>query len=253
MKIRDRMIYAGVVTSDLKRRHPAHLREFYRDLLHCCDDHGRFEASPALLRAVLYATILDRVSERDVQSYLRTLHVAGDIKLYTVGGRGYGKVTKWRQTGLTKLKAEYPPEEDEPQLALGVPEPPAPPKKKERKKEVGGARSARDTRHAELCMDELQEKFPRHDIAACLRRAKHYVQRERGPSAAVGMGWFIDHWMPGEMESAPKITPSAEQEPTGWRAWCRQNYPDFTGIESAWSELDAFQRSFIRDRMKASA
>lgn len=253
MKLRDRMIYAGLVTSDMKRRHPAHIREFYRDLLHCCDDHGRFEADPALLRAVLYVSILDRVSARDVQSYLHALHLAGDIKLYTVRGRGYGKVTKWRQTRLKNLVAEYPPEEDEPQLALGVPEPPTPLKRKERKKEVSGARSARDTRHAELCAEELQQKFPHHDIAACLRRAKHYVQRERGSSATVSMGWFVEHWMPNESAAAaPKIT-SHDDEPANWREWCREHFPDFTGLGSEWAQLDTFQKTFIRDRIKRSA
>jgi hypothetical protein len=254
VKLRDRMIYAGIVTSDMKRRHKVHVREFYRDLLHCCDDHGRFEADPALLRAVLYSSILDRVSVRDVQGYLQALHVAGDVKLYTVRGRGYGKVTKWRQKRLTRLVAEYPDEEgDEPLLSLTAADPPAPPRvepppRKEGKKEVSGrAREAgdtHDTRLAELCLPEIAARWPKHDVAACLRDATRYVRKRSGECAMVTAGWFEKHWLPGAAEAKPKPAEPPRKEPEAGhdyeatrRYWLEQPEPPKDSFQHVmWTE-----------------
>lgn len=228
MKLRDRMIYAGIVTSDMKRRHKVHVREFYRDLLHCCDDHGRFESDPALLRAVLYASILDRVSVRDVQGYLQTLHVAGDIKLYTVRGKAYGKVTKWRQTRLTKLVAEYPPEDGDPELPLeaSAAPPSAPPKPKERKKEVSApARETRGTHSTVQISEEewlakLAGQFPHIDVRAelnaCLRKYPH-----------AGRKFFEDSWLTNWEPPMKRHEEDAAEplpEPEGFVAWFTERY-----------------------------
>lgn len=244
MKLRDRMIYAGIVVSDLKRRHKAHIREFYRDLLHVCDDHGRFNADPALLRAVLYATIPDRVSVRDVTGYLSSLHVAHDIKLYTVRGRGYGKVTKWRQTRLKTLVADYPDEEDDPggdlfntegrkeggsPATAGRATPPgtaAPFPKPQSKSAAPKLSTVHCPPSSETDNDwlaRLVKEWPGLDVPAQLRKAHRKRQGD------VERGWFERVWLPGVTPAAPHpssvLRPSVESAPAGWRTTLEQLYP----------------------------
>lgn len=130
MILRDCLVRAGIVTSDRVCRMPPHVQLFFRNLLHVCDGAGRFEARAAILRAVLYAPSLHKVSERDVQGWLTQCHEAGLIKLYTVGGAGYGKVPNYGQRD-TKRRILYPPEDGE-QLPLAPPDPEPDPKPSER-------------------------------------------------------------------------------------------------------------------------
>lgn len=270
MKLRDRMIYAGIVMSDLKRRHQPHIREFYRDLLHVCDDCGRFEANVRDLRSVLFAPILNRVSERDVQGYLQALHVAGDIKLYTVRGRGFGKVTKWRQLRLKRKVAEYPDEDGEIELPLGEPgavesgpSPPAPPLKKEGRKEGSVSRKRErpaeppahtqpDKALAEDCLPELMRLWPEHDVRAALRGALRYVRAERGAEARVEFEWFNDHWMPNEpKDRAREDAGLAQSKPVNFERWFAGHYEkDFTG---SWEELKPEAQAYYLKMMGAAA
>lgn len=270
MKLRDRMVYAGIVTSDLKRRHPAHIREFYRDLLHVCDDHGRFEANAVLLRAVLFAPILERVSVRDVQSWLQILHLAGDVTLYTANGRGYGKVTKWRQRRLKVRVAEHPDEDGEmEELPLGsipLPESPPPPSEKEGRKEgsvsrkrspaPGAARTHTTTERvlAKDRLDELRAAWPCHDVVKSLRAALRYVRRERGDGAEVELEWFNKFWMPNE----PKVRGLSEiegvaalAEPVNFLAWFRARYEE--APKKPWAELSREQQAYYLKQMGSLA
>lgn len=129
MILRDRMLYAGIRTS---RRFAAlswFQRDFFYGLISVADDYGRFEADAEVLRTVLYGLSLGKVTERDVQGALLRFAAAdiGLVKLYTVSGRGYGKVLNFRQT-LQKRRGLYPDEEGgappEPELwpAFSLPE-----------------------------------------------------------------------------------------------------------------------------------
>lgn len=138
MKLCDRMVYAGIVNSRRVAALSWFHRDVFRNLLHVADGYGRFEADAGMLRAVLYAPMLSKVSDRDVQGALVACHQAGLVKLYTVEDRGYGKVLNFRQS-LSKRVALYPPEpgEQEPELfgGIGSGEPSAAPGTSERKKE----------------------------------------------------------------------------------------------------------------------
>lgn len=114
MTLRDRMVYAGLRTSRRFARLSWIQRDFFQGLLHVADDLGRFEADAGMLRTVLYGPLLAKVSERDVAQMLVQLHHVELVKLYTVQGRGYGKVINFRQTGLKTRRALYPDEDGPP-------------------------------------------------------------------------------------------------------------------------------------------
>lgn len=259
MKLRDRMVYAAIVTCDMKRRHPAHIREFYRDLLHACDDHGRFEANAVLLRAVLFASILDRVSVRDVQGYLQALHLADDIKLYTVRGKGLGKVTKWRQNRLKTKVADYPDEDGEIELPLGGPiEDPPPVKERRKEGSVSRERSpapGAPSHTQELTtanLQDLRKRWPCHDLEACLRGAKKYVRETRGPEGVVTVEWFNKHWMPKEPKSRGKVVTFTQQnEPENFVEWFTARYEQ--APSKKWGDLTAEQRSYYLGQMGSAA
>jgi hypothetical protein len=82
---------------------------FYR-LLVQCDDYGRFDARPAVIRARLYPMRIDQVSEADVLARLEALVAAGLILLYQVEGRAYLQVTTWETHQQVRAKnSKFPP------------------------------------------------------------------------------------------------------------------------------------------------
>jgi hypothetical protein len=113
MTLSDRMVYAGIVNSRRMAQLSWFQRDFFRNLIHAADGHGRFEADAVMLRAVLYGLLSHKVTVRDVQEAMTRCHAIGLVKLYTVDGRGYGKVINYRQT-LAKRRALYPDEDGAP-------------------------------------------------------------------------------------------------------------------------------------------
>jgi hypothetical protein len=111
MKLHDRIIY-GELRNDRRFARLSWVeRDFFQGLWCVADDFGRFEADAEWLRTVLYAPIQAKVSERDCGKMLVRVHEVGLVKLYTVHGRGYGKVLDFRQDGLRARRALYPEEE----------------------------------------------------------------------------------------------------------------------------------------------
>jgi hypothetical protein len=60
----------------------------------CCDDHGRFRASPAYLRGQLYPFDED-VSPALVETWLNELEQIGRVKSYRINAETYAAVTNW--------------------------------------------------------------------------------------------------------------------------------------------------------------
>ena len=128
MLVRDRMVRGGILSSQRMANLSWFVQIVFRDLLHVCDDAGRFEAEPTQLRPALFGAALQKVSERDVQGALVACHQAGLVKLYTVEGRGYGEVLKFGQEGLRTRRVIYPGPEPQPEDTLpGFTAPPAAP------------------------------------------------------------------------------------------------------------------------------
>lgn len=81
---------------------------FYRLLVNC-DDYGRMDARPEIVRARCFPLRLDRVSNDDVTAWLNALEGAGLIQLYTVAGKRYLQVVTWaKHQQVRAARSKYP-------------------------------------------------------------------------------------------------------------------------------------------------
>lgn len=112
MVLRDCLVRWGILTSRRVLALKPAAQLFFRNLLHVCDGAGRFEADADMLRSVLYGLILDKIQRGDVSRWMAECHLAGLVKLYTVSGRGYGKVINYGQRDYGR-KVLYPDEDSD--------------------------------------------------------------------------------------------------------------------------------------------
>lgn len=105
----DRIVRAGILTSDAVNELSWAAEVFYRRLMNVADDFGRYDGRPSVLRAGLYALKLNRVSDRDVVTWLRECEETGLIKVYTVEGKQYLEIQKFDQRLRAKVSKWPPP------------------------------------------------------------------------------------------------------------------------------------------------
>jgi len=82
----NRILYEKVCVSASLAQLGAEEERFFYRLLVVCDDFGRFDARPAVLRGRCFPLMLDRVGEADVAGWLTGLQVAGLLVVYAVDG-----------------------------------------------------------------------------------------------------------------------------------------------------------------------
>lgn len=83
---------------------------FYRLMVNC-DDFGRMDARPKILKSRLFP--LKDVTVEDVQEYLDELLNAELITLYTVGGKPYLQMNTWeRHQQVRNHKSKFPSPDD---------------------------------------------------------------------------------------------------------------------------------------------
>lgn len=107
----DRIIRADILTSESVDQLSWQAEVFYRRLMSVADDFGRYEGRPSILRAAMYPLKLDKVSEPDVVKWLGECSKAGLVRKYTVDGKEYIEISKFRQR-LRAMKSKYPPPPD---------------------------------------------------------------------------------------------------------------------------------------------
>lgn len=79
---------------------------FYRLIVNC-DDYGRMDARPPILRARLFP--LKTLTDKQVQSAIESLRSAGMIDLYKVDGRSYLQIRQWaRHQQIRTKKSKFP-------------------------------------------------------------------------------------------------------------------------------------------------
>ena len=82
---------------------------FWYRLIVQCDDFGRMDARPAILRARCYPLALERVIEQDIASWLQVFVAAGMVQLYIVAGKPYLQIVSWERHQQVRAKhAKYP-------------------------------------------------------------------------------------------------------------------------------------------------
>ncbi|MGI2335724.1 MAG: DnaD domain-containing protein [Dehalogenimonas sp.] len=81
---------------------------FYR-LIISCDDFGRMDARPQILRAKLYPLKIDRINDDEVFKWLRDTEEAGLTRIYEVDGKPYLELVTWADHQQVRAKrSKYP-------------------------------------------------------------------------------------------------------------------------------------------------
>ena len=81
---------------------------FYRLMVNC-DDFGRFDARPQILRAKLYPLKVDKLKSKDVERYLGALVRGKLAHVYLVGDRPYLQMITWDKHQQKRAKhSKYP-------------------------------------------------------------------------------------------------------------------------------------------------
>lgn len=106
----NRILKDSVCTSDNIDMLSAEEEVFWYRLIVQCDDYGRMDARPAILRARCYPLRLDTVGEQDISTWLASLQRAGLIRIYTVNDKPYLQISTWDKHQQVRAKrSKYPP------------------------------------------------------------------------------------------------------------------------------------------------
>jgi len=105
----NRNIKESICTSEnLDKLSPEEELFFYRLIVNC-DDYGRTDARPLILRAKCFPLRVDRVKEKDVQKWMDSLIINKLIVVYTVEGKQYLQVLTWEKHQQIRAKySKYP-------------------------------------------------------------------------------------------------------------------------------------------------
>ena len=69
-----------------------------------CDDYGRLDGRPAMVRSRCFPLRLDRISDNDVSDLLSALEHVGLLWFYQAAGRRYLQVTSWTKHQTIRAK-----------------------------------------------------------------------------------------------------------------------------------------------------
>lgn len=102
----NRIIREDILTSEAVDTLDPPSEVFYRRLMSKVDDHGLYDARPAILKSHLYPLRHDRVREADISRWMAACQKAGLIVLYAHDGKPYLQMlkTKWK----ARSEPKYP-------------------------------------------------------------------------------------------------------------------------------------------------
>lgn len=104
----NRILKESICTSETIAELTPFEETFFYRLIVSCDDFGRFDARPAILKGRLFP--LADVTIKAIQSALSKLSTVGILELYEVEGRGYLQLCTWSKHQQTRAsKSKYPP------------------------------------------------------------------------------------------------------------------------------------------------
>lgn len=112
----NRIIKESVCTSaEIDALTPEEECTFYRVIVNC-DDYGRMEAEPKILRAKLYPNRIDQITDQDMERWITTLATPRKegatplIYLYQANNRRYLQMTKWEEHQRIRAKRSKHPD-----------------------------------------------------------------------------------------------------------------------------------------------
>ena len=109
----NRIIKESICTSDtIDRLSPEEEIFFYRLIVNC-DDYGRMDARPQILRAKCFPLRLDQVDDYKVIDWLYKLEEVGLVQIYEVDSRKYIQIVTWNDhQQIRAKKSKYPAPDD---------------------------------------------------------------------------------------------------------------------------------------------
>jgi uncharacterized phage protein (TIGR02220 family) len=99
----DRIVRAGILTSDRVNALSWAGEVFYRRLMSVVDDFGRYDGRLSVIRGAIYSLKLDRVSDSDIGKWIRECEEAGLVRRYTVEDKPFIELPKFGQ----KIRAKF--------------------------------------------------------------------------------------------------------------------------------------------------
>lgn len=103
----NRIIKESICTSDTIDQLTWFEEVFFYRLIVNCDDYGRFDARPAILKARLFP--LKSVTEKQIIDALNKLSTVGIVALYEYDGRPYLQLVTWdKHQSVRNKKSKYP-------------------------------------------------------------------------------------------------------------------------------------------------
>ena len=111
--IPNRIIKESICTSnEIDNLKPEEEVFFYRILVNC-DDYGRMDARPPILRAKCFPLRIDKVKDKDIKAWINSLVARNLIFLYTVDGKRYLQTTTWEKHQQVRAKrSKFPAPDD---------------------------------------------------------------------------------------------------------------------------------------------
>lgn len=109
----NRIIKETICTSDNLNELSPEAEVFFYRLMVNCDDFGRLDARPQILRAKCFPLKIDTIKTDFIEKWLADLLKAELIILYQVDGRPYLQLTTWSEhQQIRAKKSKYPGPED---------------------------------------------------------------------------------------------------------------------------------------------
>lgn len=103
----NRIIKESICTSDTIDQLTWFEEVFFYRLIVNCDDYGRFDARPAILKARLFP--LKSVTEKQISDALYKLSTVGIVTVYEYDGRPYLQLVTWdKHQQIRAKKSKYP-------------------------------------------------------------------------------------------------------------------------------------------------
>ncbi|MEI3363826.1 MAG: hypothetical protein V8R75_15560 [Oscillospiraceae bacterium] len=104
----NRIIKESICTSDSISALTDFQETFFYRLIVNCDDFGRMDARPAILKARLYP-LRERLTLKEIESALRALATVGCVEVYEVDGKPYLRLPSWEvHQQIRAKKSKFP-------------------------------------------------------------------------------------------------------------------------------------------------